>query len=77
VLGPSQDGGYYLLGLNRPAADLFREMPWSKDGLLEETVRSAERLGLNPAYLEPLNDIDTEEDLDSLNALPGQKEEGR
>ena len=46
VLGPAQDGGYYLIGLRQPAPGLFQTMPWGTDQVLTETRQAAERLGL-------------------------------
>lgn len=62
VLGPAEDGGYYLLGLSRMVADVFRNKEWSTDRVAAETLRDAERLGLSVFMLPVLCDIDTEED---------------
>ncbi len=64
VLGPSPDGGYYLVGQQEPGFDLFSDIPWSTPGVWAATMRRAEQLGLVPALLEPLEDVD---DLDSYN----------
>jgi rSAM/selenodomain-associated transferase 1 len=66
VLGPCQDGGYYLIGLRRPAPALFRAMPWSTPAVLGETVARARRLGLRLALLPPWFDVDRGEDLGRL-----------
>jgi rSAM/selenodomain-associated transferase 1 len=74
VLGPCEDGGYYLIGLRRPAPALFREMPWSTAAVLDETVARARRLGLRLALLPPWFDVDRGEDLVRLREsaeLPG------
>jgi len=74
VLGPSEDGGYYLIGLRQPAPDLFREMPWSTAAVLDETVTRTRRLGLRLALLPPWFDVDRGEDLGRLResvAVPG------
>lgn len=63
VLGPCTDGGYYLIGLERSVPDLFREIPWSTEEVLEATAGVAERLGLRLALLPPWYDVDTPEDL--------------
>lgn len=63
VLGPARDGGYYLIGLSRPAKRLFAGIPWSSARVLEETRRRAEELNLTAFELEVLNDIDRPEDL--------------
>jgi rSAM/selenodomain-associated transferase 1 len=66
VLGPSEDGGYYLIGLRRVHRALFDGMPWSTPAVLEETIRRARRLGLRVARLAPWYDVDTGEDLARL-----------
>jgi hypothetical protein len=74
VLGPCEDGGYYLIGLRQPAPALFREMPWSTAAVLDETVTRVRRLGLRLALLPPWFDVDRAEDLDRLrerHAAPG------
>ena len=66
VLGPAEDGGYYLVGLHRTSFTpaLFEDIPWSTGRVRRETVRRAEKLGLS-VYLGPtLRDIDTLEDLE-------------
>lgn len=63
VLGPSRDGGYYLLGLNRYRPRLFEEMPWSRPGLYDKTLSMIEEEQLSLKTLEELNDIDTAADL--------------
>jgi rSAM/selenodomain-associated transferase 1 len=66
VLGPAQDGGYYLLGLREPQPLLFQDIAWSTEVVLAQTVAQAQRLGLTPTYLPTLSDIDTPEDLAHL-----------
>ena len=68
VLGPSEDGGYYLIGLRRLHRELFEGMVWSTPTVLRETVHRAEVKGLTVALLPPWFDIDTAEDLDRLRA---------
>lgn len=62
VLGPSPDGGYYLLGIRLPAPDVFTGMPWSTDGVLEATRARLRSLGLMWRELPPLRDVDTLDD---------------
>jgi rSAM/selenodomain-associated transferase 1 len=66
VLGPCEDGGYYLIGLRRPAPALFHEMPWSTAAVLDETVARTRQLGLRLALLPPWFDVDRGEDLGRL-----------
>jgi rSAM/selenodomain-associated transferase 1 len=62
VLGPSPDGGYYLIGMDRPRNQIFEGISWSSPGVLEETLAAADRMDLQVGLLEPLADIDTGED---------------
>jgi glycosyltransferase A (GT-A) superfamily protein (DUF2064 family) len=59
VLGPSPDGGYYLVGLNEPATELFRNIPWSSGQVLEKTLHAAAKMKQTVHLLPPLGDIDT------------------
>jgi rSAM/selenodomain-associated transferase 1 len=72
VLGPATDGGYYLLGLARPAPELFDGVPWSTDAVLEETCRIALREGMIPGFLPALSDVDRLEDWERVQADLGQ-----
>ncbi len=74
VLGPCSDGGYYLIGLKRPIPELFEQMPWSTDRVLDKTLEKARFLGLPFALLEPWYDIDTHDDL--LKFLARHKNRG-
>ena len=60
VLGPAEDGGYYLLGLKSPQPDLFMNMPWSTSSVLPETRQRLKRLQLKTAELPTLADVDDE-----------------
>jgi rSAM/selenodomain-associated transferase 2/rSAM/selenodomain-associated transferase 1 len=62
VLGPSRDGGYWLVGL-RCKVDLFQGVPWGGSQVLQRTLDKAEKLGLTVRLLELLGDVDTEDDL--------------
>jgi len=70
VLGPSRDGGYYLVGLSKPCAELFEGIPWSTAEVLEATLRTAQRLGLSVQLVQPLQDIDRPEDLRHFSEDP-------
>ena len=67
VLGPSDDGGYYLIGLKRPCSDLFKVV-MSTPTVLHETVALANEQNLRTVCLDPWYDIDTPQDLDRLIA---------
>jgi rSAM/selenodomain-associated transferase 1 len=66
VLGPALDGGYYLIGLNKPTPALFENIPWSTDRVLSLTHEKANRLGLSIGLLPEWRDIDTIDDLHAL-----------
>jgi hypothetical protein len=58
VLGPAEDGGYYLIGLQKPRPRLFQNIDWSSQAVLEQTLARAGELNL-PVELLPLwYDID-------------------
>ena len=70
VLGPAKDGGYYLIGLSRPIAELFSEIPWGTPEVLKKTLRIAEALQLRVSLLELLDDVDRPEDLPVWEKFP-------
>lgn len=63
VFGPATDGGYYLVGLRRFVPELFQDIAWGTEVVLEQSRRAAARAGHEPFLLEPLDDIDRPEDL--------------
>ena len=63
VLGPAEDGGYYLIGLKRPCWSLFDSIPWSGSSVLSETLRRASAQRLEVATLPTWFDVDTASDL--------------
>ncbi|NBB79961.1 MAG: DUF2064 domain-containing protein [Verrucomicrobia bacterium] len=64
VFGPANDGGYYLVGMRKAeTAAIFRDIPWSTSDTLQTSLETAKRLDLQVQLLEPLNDIDTVEEL--------------
>jgi uncharacterized protein len=63
VLGPSHDGGYYLIGLKRPQDALFEGILWGTQDVLPHTRRAIDRQGLSVGCLPWLRDIDTATDL--------------
>ena len=64
VFGPSDDGGYYLIGLNSPQVELFRDIPWSTDETLKVSLSKSYTLGLRVKLLETLYDVDELSELD-------------
>jgi glycosyltransferase A (GT-A) superfamily protein (DUF2064 family) len=73
VLGPCDDGGYYLIGLKAPCSALFRGIAMSTSTVAADTLRRAEEQGLRVACLPRWYDVDTYEDLARLiEALSSQ-----
>lgn len=66
VLGPSFDGGYYLIGCRHSTPDIFENIDWSTPQVLEQTVEQLNRRGYQYAMLEKHNDIDELDDLRKL-----------
>ena len=62
VVGPAIDGGYWLIGLRAPQPELFREISWSSEQVLGQTLARAKSVGLKIQLLRILADVDTEED---------------
>jgi hypothetical protein len=63
VIGPAEDGGYWLIGLAARHDWLFANMPWGTDAVLPETLARLSRRGVSPALLETLADCDRPGDL--------------
>lgn len=63
VLGPADDGGYWLLGLRRPDPALLAGMAWGSAQVLEQTLAVMAQRGLEPALLPCRGDLDRGEDL--------------
>jgi rSAM/selenodomain-associated transferase 1 len=78
ALGPAEDGGYYLIGLQRFAPGLFQDVAWSTAETYQQTVRNAKRLRLRLLELPRWYDIDTFPDLlclrEELCATAGARE---
>jgi hypothetical protein len=66
VLGPADDGGYYLLGMKAAHAHLFADIAWSTDSVAETTRLRATELGLEVAELPAWHDVDDQAALDRL-----------
>ena len=61
-VGPAIDGGDWLIGLRAPQPELFRDIAWSSEQVLGQTLARAKSLGLKIQLLRILTDVDTEED---------------
>lgn len=64
VVGPANDGGYYLLGMNQFSVDVFKDIDWSTDKVLKQTLAKIEAEEKSVYQLPELIDIDTVEDLE-------------
>ncbi len=62
VVGPTFDGGYYLIAMKRHHPQLFEQIPWSHHQTLNVTLQRAEENALNVTLLDPLADVDREAD---------------
>jgi len=70
VLGPSRDGGYYLVGMNQPVPQIFSGMTWSHERVLARTSEKLSHLGVDFRLLPEWFDIDSVEDIVRLQAIP-------
>ena len=68
VLGPCEDGGYYLIGWKRPFPQLVREVTMSTNHVLQDTLAIAHRLKLNVHLLPTWHDVDTAVDVARVQA---------
>ena len=66
VIGPAEDGGYVLIGLARGAPELFRDMPWSTEHVLERTRERLRKLRWHWHELDTLWDVDRPADYERL-----------
>lgn len=74
VIGPSDDGGYYLIGARNRTPDLFADVAWSTESVLKETLGRLNQGNYRYSLLESRNDVD---DLADLLALKSELESGR
>ena len=63
VVSPTNDGGYYLLGIKSKLIDLFSGIEWSTNSVLDSTIEKLNNFKVNYFMLDELIDIDTMEDL--------------
>ncbi len=66
VIGPSTDGGYYLVGLNQSQPELFRQIKWGSETVLAQTQTRAAELKLSISLLPEWSDVDTPADLTTI-----------
>jgi uncharacterized protein len=67
VVGPTMDGGYYLIGCTRHLPDLFTDIPWSTNRVLSETTARTRAIGVRLALVPPWYDVDTLDDVRMLH----------
>jgi hypothetical protein len=72
VLGPAEDGGYYLIGMKKNKPELFLDVNWGKETVFSETCALIEKNNLNLGVLERRADIDRVSDLDSYFKMKNQ-----
>ena len=63
VIGPAEDGGYYLLGMKKLIKPVFRDKEWSTSNVFSETIAAIQNLHLAFKILPVLNDVDEEKDV--------------
>jgi len=63
VIGPALDGGYYLIGMRRCYVELFDDIDWGGELVLQQTMRNARAARLTVSQLQPVSDVDYPEDL--------------
>lgn len=66
VIGPAVDGGYYLIGLQRPTPALFDNIAWSTSAVFEQTCERARSAGITADILPPWYDVDDAAGLQQL-----------
>ncbi|MYD61905.1 MAG: glycosyltransferase [Gemmatimonadetes bacterium] len=68
VLGPSIDGGYYLVGVSKSTPEIFEDVAWSTPSVLSQTIDRVQRAGNTLGLVPPWFDVDTPDELDFLLA---------
>ncbi len=66
VVGPTADGGYYLVGMLKLHSKVFEDIPWGLAGALEATIERAKEAELDLVLLPEWHDVDTPEDFERL-----------
>jgi rSAM/selenodomain-associated transferase 1 len=69
ILGPTVDGGYYLLGLKEDHSSLFQDIPWSTGQVFEKTLNILKFQTLSYISLDTFSDVDTLEDFRQVRHL--------
>ncbi len=66
VIGPTDDGGYYLLGIHKVYSEMFQNIRWGTSTVLDQTLKNCKSLSLKTKQLQVLSDLDIQEDLKSF-----------
>ena len=78
VLGPAQDGGYYLVGASRLVPEMFRGIAWGGPQVLAQSLSALAHAGLTPELLPTWYDVDTMADVEALEReIDGLRREAR
>ena len=67
VIGPAEDGGYYLLGMNTFKPEVFQNKTWGTETVLQDTLNDLKKEEIK--LLEPRNDIDLYEDIKDIEVF--------
>lgn len=73
VLGPAEDGGYYLIGLTRSHDEILSDMPWGGPDVFVRTKTRAEHAGLRVATIPSWYDVDSQADLERVATTTGSR----
>ena len=78
AIGPTSDGGYYLIGMKKPCREVFRVEGYGGSNVFENTVMAAKDAGLSVGLALLCDDVDTPEDLKALaETVPPDSHTGR
>ncbi|MCR9084403.1 MAG: DUF2064 domain-containing protein, partial [Cyclobacteriaceae bacterium] len=69
VIGPAEDGGYYLLGMSQYFPQLFHDVNWSTSEVIYQTKSNIKSIGISYSELAVRSDIDTLEDWQKMKSL--------
>ena len=73
VIGPSDDGGYWLIGMGKYIPEAFNVSSWGNSSVLDETARTLSGQGISYCTAETLDDIDTPEDINAFTSVERNK----
>ncbi|MEM7549042.1 MAG: TIGR04282 family arsenosugar biosynthesis glycosyltransferase [Bacteroidota bacterium] len=67
VVGPAEDGGYYLIGMTKPHQQVFQGIEWSTSKVFEKTIEIFENKNVQVVLMPTLSDVDEERDLETMS----------